>query len=119
MGNLPMLANKPPEEVYYRCELPGCGKITHDSQTYSLAVGYRMPGAGLPAFQCEGTQHFACCPEHALEVVLLCLVSHILPAHEQQHQGEGLPPVADRALLMQHMLQWLQAVQSKGTDGSA
>ena len=67
----------------YSCEAPGCGKVTAAQNTYSLAVVYRMPGPGVPAFQCPNEQHFACCHEHAVQVMQACLNEHIVPLHQQ------------------------------------
>ena len=106
-------------EPSYVCEVPECGKVTSAPNTYSISVSYCKPGPGIAAFQCEGTQHFACSPEHAVQAAQLCLLLHILPAHETQHQGEGLPPVADRALLAQHMGAWFKESYSKSAGSPA
>lgn len=82
-------------EALYTCEI--CGTQTPASQTYSLAVIYRMPGPGIAGFQCPTEQHFGCSHEHAEQAMLACLEEHIKPIHSaltqhvQRLQHASLP----------------------------
>lgn len=70
----------PQPERQYTCE--ACNKVTPESQTYSLALVYRMPGPGITAFQCPAEQHFACSHECAVAAMQACLKEHIEPIQQ-------------------------------------
>lgn len=87
---IPPLASVAPPEKQYTCEFPGCTNVTPASQTYSYIGGCAMPGPGLASFQCPGEQHFGCCPQHALDLHLACLLHHQVPIHNQKLQEAGI-----------------------------
>lgn len=68
------------EQVMIACEAPGCERSVLAAEVYSLALVYRIPGRGVPAFQCSEEQHFGCSHEHAVAAVAACLRNHIEPA---------------------------------------
>lgn len=75
------------ETLLIQCEAPGCTVSVPVAAVYSLAVVYRMPGRGVPAFQCAEEQHFGCSHEHARAAMLVCLDEHIEPAHRALQPG--------------------------------
>lgn len=66
-----------------QCEAPGCSASVPVAEVYSLALIYRMPGRGIPAFQCADEQHFGCTHDHAVAAMQACLTRHIEPAHRE------------------------------------
>lgn len=59
------------------CEAPGCTVSRRLGEMFSMAVVYRMPGAGKRPYQCPDEQHFGCCHAHAKAALLACLDHHI------------------------------------------
>lgn len=66
-----------PSQVPVRCEAPGCTAVKPLGEMFSMAVVYRMPGAGKAPYQCSQEQHFGCSHNHAKSALLACLESHI------------------------------------------
>lgn len=115
---LPQMGITLPADPSYTCEVPGCGKVTTAADTHSLKWSYAKPGhALLAAFECGGVQHFACCAEHAVIASMLCLVSHILPAHEQMitERGLAVTPV-NRERLAKHLANWIAEMEQAAIE---
>ena len=86
----PLASAVPPPEPTHKCEFPGCANVTPASQTYSYTGSCAMPGPNIASFGCAAGHHFACCPQHALDVFLSCLKYHQVPAHNTALQQAAI-----------------------------